>query len=125
MPFADSLEICDPALVGAFNGGSMGRFIYDGATRGDFEDRALAHLQLVIGAKLRRGESFHFTWRAAPSTGAGRTAVWLNPAPPLVLRFAGSRQPSLNPAWIDALTMVASSPGGLHLVPEPAGGSAP
>lgn len=101
----------------------MGRFIYDGATRADFEDRSLAHLQLVIGAKLRRGESFHFTWREDPSTGDGRTSVWINPASSIVFRFAGSRQPSINPAWIDALTTVASSPGGLHLVPEPANGS--
>ena len=41
----------------------MGKFIYDSMVKVDFEGRLLAHLQLVIGAKLRRGESFHFTWK--------------------------------------------------------------
>ncbi len=41
----------------------MGKFIYDSTIKVDFDDRLLAHLQVVIGAKLRRGEAFHFTWR--------------------------------------------------------------
>ena len=101
----------------------MGRFIYDGVTKAEFEDRALAHLQYVIGIKLRRGEAFHFTWREDPSTGEGRSSVWINPSSSLVYRFSGSRTPSINPAWIDALTVVAASPAGLHLVPEPSGKS--
>ena len=34
----------------------MGKFIYEGGVRNDFEDRLLAHLQVVVGNKLRRGE---------------------------------------------------------------------
>jgi hypothetical protein len=48
----------------------MGSFHYDVGFSADFEDRLLAHLQIVIGAKLRRGEGFYFSWR--DETGAQR-----------------------------------------------------
>lgn len=98
----------------------MGRFTYEGAVSVDFDDRVLAHLQIVIGQKLRRGEPFHFTWRNNPSLGDGRTSVWLHPGAALIYAFHGSRQPSLNRAWLEALTATANSTGGLQLVPEPA-----
>ena len=98
----------------------MGKLIYEGAVKVDFDDRTLAHLQLVIGAKLRRGEPFHFTWKDDASIGNGRTSVWLHPRSSLVYKFYGGRNPRLNPAWIDALAYTANSPGGLYVVPEPA-----
>lgn len=101
----------------------MGKFIYDTATKVEIEDRTLAHLQAVIGAKLRRGETFHFTWRDDISIGDGRTSVWLHQAVPIVYKFYGSRRPALNPAWIEALTYTANTGTGLHIVPEPPQGS--
>jgi hypothetical protein len=98
----------------------MGRLIYDGTVRVDLEDRTLAHLQLVITTKLRRGEPFYFTWRDDASVGDGRTTVWLHPACSLVFKFYGSRRSQLNPAWVDALSFTANSSTGLYLVPEPA-----
>src|SRR3954454_10680025 len=98
----------------------MGKFVYEGIVKVDFEDRTLAHLQLVIGTKLRRGEAFHFSWRDDPSIGDGRTTVWIHPRCPLVYKFYGSRRPSLNRAWVDALAYPANSPAGLYVVPEPA-----
>lgn len=98
----------------------MGKFIYQESTRVDFEDRLLLHLQTVIGSKLRRGESFYFTWRNDPSIGDGRTTVWINPRSTLVYKFYGSRLPHLNRAWIEALAYTANSPTGLYVVPEPA-----
>ncbi|QIG38663.1 ATP-dependent DNA ligase [Microbacterium sp. 4R-513] len=98
----------------------MGKFVYEGIVKVDFEDRTLAHLQLVIGTKLRRGEAFHFSWRDDPSTGDGRTTVWIHPRCSLVYKFYGSRRPSLNRAWVDALAYTANSPAGLYVVPEPA-----
>lgn len=95
--------------------------MYDGTVKLEIEDRTLAHLQTVIGTKLRRGESFFFTWREDASLGDGRTSVWLHPSADLVFRFYGSRRPSLNPAWIDALTFTANSGSGLRVVPEPQG----
>ena len=98
----------------------MGKFIYDSMVKVDFEDRLLAHLQLVIGAKLRRGESFHFTWKDDTSIGDGRTVVWIHPRVSLVYKFYGSRRPTINRAWVEALIYTANSPTGLYAVPEPA-----
>jgi hypothetical protein len=97
----------------------MGRLTYDGIVSVDFDDRVLAHLQLVIGNKMRRGESFHFTWRDDVSTGDGRTIIWVHPKASLVYKFWGSKPPEINRAWVDALMTTANSAAGLHLVPEP------
>ncbi|AZS37452.1 hypothetical protein CVS47_02089 [Microbacterium lemovicicum] len=98
----------------------MGRFIYDGQIRIDFEDRLLAHLQTTITTKLRRGEPFTFVWKDDNSIGDGRTLVWIHPGASLVFKFYGSRRPQLNRAWLDALMHTANSPTGLYVVPEPA-----
>jgi hypothetical protein len=98
----------------------MGKFIYDGLVKVDFDDRLLAHLQLVIGAKVRRGESFHLSWKDDPSIGDGRTTVWVSPRTSLVYKFYGSKRPVINPAWIEALMHTANSAAGLYAVPEPA-----
>lgn len=98
----------------------MGYFQYDGSTKTDIEDRVLAHLQIVIGAKLRRSESFYFTWKEDVSLGSGRTTVWIHAGAGLKFKFHGSRQPAINPAWLTAFTMTANSATGLYVVPEPA-----
>jgi hypothetical protein len=101
----------------------MGKFIYDGSVKVDFEDRTLAHLQVVIGNKLRRSEAFHFTWKDDTSIGDGRTTIWVHPRCSLVYKYYGSRRPQLNMAWLDALAQVANTPGGLYVVPEPGEGA--
>jgi len=98
----------------------MGRLTYDGIVAVDFEDRVLAHLQLVIGNKMRRGENFHFTWRDDDSVGDGRTIVWIHSRVSMVYKFWGGKAPEINRAWVDALMNAANSAAGLHLVPEPA-----
>ena len=102
----------------------MGKFIYEGSVKSEIEDRALTHLQLVITAKLRRGEPFPFSWREDASVGGGRTTVWMLPGSSLLIKYFGSRQPTINRAWIEALAFTANSPGGLYLVPEPQDGPA-
>ena len=97
----------------------MGKLTYDSTLVADFDDRVLAHVQIVIGAKLRRGESFYFTWRDDPQVGDGRSTIWLNPGIPLGYKYFGSRSPSLNRDWIEALMVTANSSGGLRIVPEP------
>lgn len=97
----------------------MGKFIYDGLVKVDFEDRLLLHLQMVIAAKLRRGEAFNFTWKDDSSIGDGRTTVWVHPRCSIVYKFYGSRRPAVNRAWIEALAYTANSPTGLYIVPEP------
>lgn len=103
-----------------------GKFIYDGNVKTQIEDRALAHIQLVVTAKLRRGEPFGFTWREDMSVGGGRTTVWVHPGASIVYKYYGGRQPAINRAWVEALAFTANSPTGLYLIPEPAeGNSAP
>lgn len=102
---------------------AVGMFIYEGGPKVEIEDRALTHLQLVITAKLRRGEPFSFTWKEDVSIGGGRTVVWIHAGSSLVFKFHGSRQPRVNRAWVDALAFTANAPSGLYLTPEPAGES--
>ncbi len=98
----------------------MGKFTYESTVKVDFDDRLLLHLQTVIGTKLRRSEAFFFSWREDPSLGSGRTTIWVHPHASLIFRYYGSRAPSLNRLWLEALMREANSPGGLHVVPEPA-----
>ncbi len=98
----------------------MGRFVYgNGQARIEIEDRALAHLQHVVGAKLRRGEGFFFAWREDVSVGGGRRSVWVHRASDLEFRYQDARPLRLNRDWLDALAIVANSSTGLYLIPEP------
>lgn len=97
----------------------MGRFTYEGQIKTDIEDRALLHLQTVVADKLRRHESFTFTWRDGASVGEGRTAVWMHPQASLVFKYHGSRSATINRFWLEALAYAANSPGGLYMVSEP------
>src|ERR1700712_1733656 len=92
----------------------MGILMYGGPrTEIHFDDRALTHLQIVITAKLRRQESFVFSWTDAADIGSGRSSIWLDPSSTLFYRFFGSRVPAINRAWIDQLMDSANSGSGL------------
>lgn len=97
----------------------MGTLTYDSTLAADFDDRTLAHLQVVIGAKLRRNEAFFFSWKDDTSIGDGRSVIWLHPSIPISFKFFGSRPPALNRAWVDELLMLANTPGGLQITAEP------
>ncbi|MBC7725213.1 MAG: ATP-dependent DNA ligase [Burkholderiaceae bacterium] len=77
------------------------------------------HLQIVITAKLRRRESFVFSWSDSVEVGSGRSTIWLDPSSTLYYRYFGSRIPSINREWIEALMASANSAGGLYFTPEP------
>ena len=64
----------------------MGTLKYDSTITAEFDDRTLAHLQVVIWSKLRRGEHFAFTFgdEAPP---AQRTSVWCSPTIPMAFQF--------------------------------------
>ena len=97
----------------------MGALLYgDRQRRFEIDDRTLAHLQLVIAAKLRRRESFFFSVREEGDT-AGRVSIWMSPMVPLHFKYYGSRPPMINRRWVEALHDAASSPAGLVLVAEP------
>jgi hypothetical protein len=97
----------------------MGKLTYGTNVEIGFDDRTLAHLSVVIVAKLRRGESMLFSWRDDSSVGDGRSSIWLHPSIPLYFKYFGSRPPKRGRAWITALTMTSNSAQGLHIVPEP------
>lgn len=96
----------------------MGYLVYDGDTRISFDDRVLAHPEVVIVNKLRRRESFSVSWREAADTGGGRNSIWLDVSIPLRFHFDGSRQPTLDRRWVERLAESASGPSGLIVVGE-------
>lgn len=97
----------------------MGRLVYENSVKTTYDDRALAHLQLAILAKLRFGEPFALTWKDDASIGGGRTTVWLHTQTNLVFKYETPQRPLINRARVHALTVTANSPTGLYLVHEP------
>lgn len=98
----------------------MGTIFYgDSAAPIQIEDRALAHLKVVIATKLRRGESFTLSWTHAPDQQPGRSTAWLHPAIPLRFVFDDPEPATLNRTWVSELAASANSSGGLMLIAEP------
>lgn len=97
----------------------MGSLFY-GAARLEvvFDDRVLAHLQIVITSKLRRHESFLLSWSVDRRDGSGRSFVWIHPNADLHFSYAGARAPAINRQWLDELAELAHLPGGLQVTPE-------
>ena len=95
----------------------MGKLHY-GIHSFDMEDRLLAHLQLIIGVKLRRGESFFMSWRAPDSSGEGRRSVWIDNGVSIYVEYSGGREPKLNFAWAEKLADSAGKGGGLIIMAE-------
>lgn len=80
----------------------------------------LAHVKVVVTAKLRRKESFMMSWRHAD--GGGRSSVWLQPSIPLRYIFDEPEAPALDHGLLSDLAAAANSNGGLVLdlsSPEP------
>jgi hypothetical protein len=98
----------------------VGTFRYDRNDEVEFGDRTLLHLQIVIGQKLRRGESFYFTWRDRDNGSNGRTTIWIHPAVPITYRYTDDQMPKVNSAWLQLLSDTAYSGNGLQIVLEPA-----
>lgn len=97
----------------------MGTIYYGGsATPIHIEDRALAHLKVVVATKLRRDESFTLSWRHPDDQPQGRTTIWLHPSIPLRFVFDDPEPVSLSREWIEDLANSANSSGGISLVAE-------
>jgi hypothetical protein len=82
-----------------------------------FDDRLLWHLKLVVLAKLRRRESFSFSWRRTDDDGLA--CIWLHPHCDLVFEFDSDSEPEVNHSWLEALMHSANTTGGMHVIPEP------
>lgn len=97
----------------------MGTIYYGGsATPIHIEDRALAHLKVVIATKLRRSESFTVSWQHPEGEPRGRSTIWLHPSIPLRFVFNDPEPAELSRDWIEDLAMSANSSGGINLVAE-------
>jgi hypothetical protein len=92
--------------------------LHYGSTPASFsvDDRTLAHIELVILAKLRRRESLSLALN--DETTSHRQAMWISPDVTLRFEYHGP-MPEINRTWLQELVDTANSPGGLRLVPEP------
>jgi hypothetical protein len=97
----------------------VGTIYYGGS--GDpihIEDRALAHLKIVIATKLRRSESFTVSWRHPEDQPRGRSTIWLHPSIPLRFVFDDPEPAEISREWIEELANSANSSGGITLVAD-------
>lgn len=88
-------------------------------------DRALAHLKVVVVAKLRRQESFTVSWQHPDEDGPGRSTIWMHPSIPVRFEFDDAVAPALNREGIEELAQSANALGGITLVTEHVGPEAP
>ena len=79
----------------------------------------VSQLKIVILAKVRRGESFSFSWEYTAAAGSGHSSIWIHPTISLQFNFQGSKEPLLNRAWVEELVRISSTPAGLRVTPEP------
>lgn len=96
----------------------MGSLFYGGSDPIQIDDRALAHLKVVVATKLRRNESFTLSWRHPDGEQQGRSTIWLHPSIPLRFVFQEPEAPDLSRRWIEDLAHSANSTGGITLVDE-------
>lgn len=97
----------------------MGTLYYGGsATPIHIEDRALAHIKIVIATKLRRNESFTLSWQHPDDEPRGRSTIWLEPSIPLRFVFDDPEPAQINPEYLQELSNSANSSGGITLVAQ-------
>jgi hypothetical protein len=84
----------------------------------EVDDRTLAHVKIAMFSKLRRNESFSFSWRVEAEAGSGRHSIWISPASVVHFHFYGNRPPALNRLWIKQMISAAND-GDLRLMVEP------
>lgn len=106
----------------------MGTLFYGGSNLPlHIDDRALAHLKVVISTKLRRNESFTLTIRHPAGQEPARSTIWVQPAIPLRFVFDSPDPETLSRQWIEELASAANSAAGITItegalgVPEPQG----
>ena len=90
----------------------MGTLKYDDVSV-EFDDRLLAHLEIVIVQKLRRQEAFLMTWQHTDGIEGGRSGIWLHANSSLMFRFDGKDKVLVDHDWLAALMVSANSPMGL------------
>lgn len=81
------------------------------------EDRALAHLRIIIVDRLRRGERFAFSCSGGDA--GSPTTLWMSPGSPVKFAFSDQGRIQINRGWVRALERASRCVEGLHLVDEP------
>jgi hypothetical protein len=76
------------------------------------DDRLLAHLKVVLTAKLRRNESVLVSWGELEK-GSGRGSVFIHPTCDLIYRFDGSRRPELDHNLLESMSADSMTSRGL------------
>ncbi len=95
----------------------MGTLFYDGQ-RFALDDRVLAHLQVIIGLKLRRSEAFYISWQIGVDEGSGRNVIWIDNGIPIRMKYDGNRPPLINREWAESLAIAANTSTGLFITDE-------
>ena len=96
---------------------TMGQLFFSSSSESiELDDRTLAHVEIVILAKLRRKESFAITHHAEDG---GRETVWLSPTSALRFRYTVG-QHEIDREWLEQLIDGANSAGGIQLGNKPA-----
>lgn len=93
----------------------MGTLTYGTGLCFGFDDRTLAHLQIVMGLKLRQREGFFFSWIDPVRLGEGRLSVWIDPGIPLAFRFENCDAVAIDREWLEAMTDQSNSSAGLRV----------
>lgn len=96
---------------------SVGTLYYDGVAI-EMNDRTLAHVKIAIVQKMRRAESFTFSWVHTGDQPPGRSTIWIHPSIPIRFEFLNPVQPELNTKWIESILRSASTTGGILLTEE-------
>jgi hypothetical protein len=93
----------------------MGVLHYGARAKFTFDDRLLTHLRTVILSKFGLQESMAFSW----NEDGHQHTIWLHPALAIHFEFEQEATPDLNPAWVEHMLQLASSPSGLRITDEP------
>ena len=96
----------------------MGTLFYGNCAGIHVHDRTLEHLRLAMAVRLRRDESFMVSLPVEELGAGSRRNLWVSSAVPLQFVSSGSRTPSLNRLWIQAMGESEASTGTLTVMPE-------
>jgi len=94
----------------------MGKLTY-GAIQREIvmEDRLLAHLEVVVLARLRRNNPLTLRWVERDEDGDGRRTIWIHPGSDLYFEYTGAEHGELDRELLDTLVRAADSNSGINL----------
>jgi len=93
----------------------MGKLFYGSDPQPiEIDDRLLQYLQVVLATKLRRSESFTFTWTDAAAAHS-RTTLWIQPSISLRFFFSSAEPVRLSGGYLRQLADQAAMSSGLLL----------